>query len=68
MQPADMEEENMKKEYEEYKQMKMLEMEAMKRVEQMKAGEDQTENAFKTIESRPSGSLPSTLKEKRDSD
>ena len=48
----------MRKEYEEYKRMKMIEMEALKRVEQIKASEGYTEDAYKTIQSRPTGSLP----------
>ena len=45
-------------------------MEAMKRVEQIKASEGYTETAYKTIQSVPAGSIPnaSTAKGKNDSD
>ena len=60
----------MRKEYEEYKRMKILEMEAMKRVEQIKASQGYTETAYKTIQSVPAGSIPnaSTAKGKNDFD
>ena len=39
----------MRKEFEEYIRMNILEMKAMKRVEQIKASQGYTETAYKTI-------------------